>query len=163
MLDQILTLNLILSTVVFAVGANIYVIPNLAKWSTQSVLIPLLLLQSFRHLGLMFLAKSATEPSIPPEFAYPAAIGDFVASLLAIASIFAIFRRAKFSKLLVWVFNIVGFADFVMAILLAIAYHATIHVGAAYWIPAFWVPGLLVSHWIIFLVLINHWELEDRA
>ena len=163
MFDQILTLNLVLSTLVFAVAAQLYITPNLGKWSNQSVLIPLLLLQSFRHLGLMFLAKSATAPSMPWQFAYPAAYGDFVASILAIASVFAILKRSRISKALVWIFNIVGFVDFVMAILLAIAYHATIHVGAAYWIPAFWVPGLLVGHWIIFLVLTKHWNLVEAG
>jgi hypothetical protein len=27
--------------------------------------------------------------------------------------------------------------------------------GAAYWIPAFWVPALLVTHYIAFIVLMN--------
>ena len=30
--------------------------------------------------------------------------------------------------------------------------------GAAYWIPAFWVPALLVTHYITFVVLITHWK-----
>ena len=107
----------------------------------------------------MFLAKSATEPSIPPEFAYPAALGDFLASILALTSILAIIRQSSFAKPIVWLFSIVGFTDFVMAISLAIAYHATVHVGPAYWIPAFWVPGLLVGHWIIFLILLKHWDI----
>jgi len=30
--------------------------------------------------------------------------------------------------------------------------------GAAYWIPAFWVPALLVTHYIAFIVLRRHWR-----
>lgn len=35
-------------------------------------MLPVLLLHSFRHLGLMFLAPGATYAGIPPQFAYPA-------------------------------------------------------------------------------------------
>src|SRR2546427_4565040 len=37
---------------------------------------PILLLHSFRHLGLMFLTRGATYPGMPAQFAYPAALGD---------------------------------------------------------------------------------------
>ena len=30
--------------------------------------------------------------------------------------------------------------------------------GTAYWIPAFWVPALLVTHAITFVVLLQHWR-----
>jgi hypothetical protein len=30
--------------------------------------------------------------------------------------------------------------------------------GAAYWIPAFWVPALLVTHYITFVVLLKYWR-----
>jgi hypothetical protein len=30
--------------------------------------------------------------------------------------------------------------------------------GAAYWIPAFWVPALLVTHYVTFLLLARHWK-----
>jgi hypothetical protein len=53
--DRILTLNLIATTLVFYVAARIYLLPNLARWSPRVVLVPILLLHSLRHLGLMFL------------------------------------------------------------------------------------------------------------
>ena len=28
--------------------------------------------------------------------------------------------------------------------------------GAAYWIPAFWVPALLVTHYVTFIILRKH-------
>jgi hypothetical protein len=34
--------------------------------------------------------------------------------------------------------------------------------GAAYWIPAFWVPALLVTHYVTFIVLWKHWRDEAR-
>jgi hypothetical protein len=145
---NILTVNLVLSTLVFWVAARIYVIPNLGRWSAQSVLAPILLLHSLRHLGLMFLAPGATYAGIPPQFAHPAAWGDLFTALLAMTALLANMPRP-----LVWLFNIVGTVDLIAAIALATIYGAPAFMGAAYWIPAFWVPALLVTHYIAFVVL----------
>ena len=56
---NILTVNLVFSTLVLWAAARLYVLPNLARWTPQAVLLPILLLHSFRHLGLMFLAPGA--------------------------------------------------------------------------------------------------------
>lgn len=68
-----LTINLLFSTLVFWIVARLYVLPNLSRLEPRSVLLPILLLHAFRHLGLMFLAPGATYAGVPPEFAYPAA------------------------------------------------------------------------------------------
>ena len=70
---NILTVNLLFSTFVFWVAARIYVFPKLADLKPQTLLVPILLLHAFRHLGLMFLTPGATYAGIPPRFAYPAA------------------------------------------------------------------------------------------
>jgi len=57
----------------------------------------------------------------------------------------------------VWIFNIAGTLDLVVAIALATVYEAAAYMGPAYWIPAFWVPALLVTHYITFLVLRRYW------
>src|SRR5207302_5190150 len=77
---NILTVNLLFSTFVFWVAAKIYVFPKLSDLGPEAVLLPILLLHSFRHLGLMFLAPGATYAGIPPQFAYPAAFGDLLAA-----------------------------------------------------------------------------------
>lgn len=153
---DILTLNLVFNTFVFWVAARIYVLPKLTELSLQSVLVPILLLHSTRHLGLMFLAPGATYPGIPPEFAYPAALGDLLSSLLAVAAIPAVLRNARGGQLLVWVFNIVGTLDLLLAITVATTYRATAYMGPSYWIPACWVPALLVTHYISFVFLWKH-------
>jgi hypothetical protein len=145
---NILTVNLVLSTFVFWVAARIYVLPNLARWSPQSVLLPILLLHSLRHLGLMFLAPGATYPGIPEQFAYPAALGDLLAAALAMTAILTGTPRA-----LVWIFNVVGTVDLLAAITLATLYGASQFMGPAYWIAAFWVPALLVTHYLVFVIL----------
>jgi len=70
--DRVLTLNLIATTVVFYVAAKIYLLPNLGRLGPRAVLIPVLLLHSLRHLGLMFLTRGATYAGLPSQFARPA-------------------------------------------------------------------------------------------
>ena len=78
---NILTINLVLSTFVFWVAARIYLLPKLHDIRPQAVLLPILLLHSFRHLGLMFLAPGAIYAGLPSQFAYPAALGDLIAAM----------------------------------------------------------------------------------
>src|SRR4029450_2233133 len=85
--DQALTVNLLFGLLVFAAAAKIYVLPKLNDWRPEAVLVPILLLHSQRHLGLMFLASGAVYPGMPAQFAWPAAIGDFIAALLAFLAI----------------------------------------------------------------------------
>ncbi len=120
-------------------------------------MIPILLLHSFRHLGLMFLTPGATYAGIPPQFAYPAAFGDLLAAVLALAAVFVITSNLKVGKSLVWIFNVEGTLDLLLAITLATVYNAQPYMGPAYWIPAFWVPALLVTHYITFAVLRKRW------
>jgi len=56
---NILTVNLLFSTVVFAIAAKLYLIPMLPRLEPRSVVLPILLLHALRHLGLMFLAPGA--------------------------------------------------------------------------------------------------------
>ena len=158
-LNRILTLNLVASTVVFYVAARIYLLPQLGRLRARAVLIPILLLHSLRHLGLMFLTRGATYPGLPPEFAYPAALGDLIAAALAFFAVFLVSRDSTWARPLVWV-NIFGTLDLLLAITLATVYDAPAFMGPAYWIPAFWVPALLVTHYITFLILVKHWKVR---
>jgi hypothetical protein len=146
---NILTVNLLFSTFVFWVIAKIYVLPKLSELGPRAVLLPILLLHSFRHLGLMFLAPGATYAGIPPQFAYPAAFGDLLAAFLALAAIPAVLRNVPAARLLVWIFSVEGTVDLI--------------VGPAYWIPAFWVPALLVTHYIALVVLWKHWTIPAQS
>lgn len=155
--SNVLTINLVLSTLIFWLIARIYLIPKLPALDPRAVLVPILLLHATRHLGLMFLAPGATYPGLPSRFAYPAAFGDFVAALLALLALPAVRRAARAAKPLVWVFNLEGSIDLVAAIVLATVYDAAPFMGAAYWIPAFWVPALLVTHYLTFKLLLRPW------
>jgi hypothetical protein len=154
---NILTINLLLNILVFWIAARIYLLPKLPELSPRAVLLPILLLHATRHLGLMFLAPGAILTGMPPEFAYPAAFGDLLAALLALAAITAVASNARGARLLVWLFNVEGTVDLIVAIIMGTIYDAAPYMGAAYWIPTFWVPALLVTHYITFVVLLKHW------
>ncbi len=160
---NVLAVNLLFSTLVFWIAARIYLFPKLPDLRPQAVLLPILLLHSFRHLGLMFLTPGATYAGIPRQFAYPAALGDLVAALLALAAIAAVLSNVRSARRLVWIFNVEGTLDLIAAITLATIYRADAHMGPAYWIPAFWVPALLVTHYIVFVVLVKHWTGTERT
>jgi hypothetical protein len=152
---NVLTINLIFSTFVFWVAAKLYILPKLENYEARTLLLPILLLHSLRHLGLMFLTPGATYQGIPPQFTYPAAFGDLITAVLAMIAIPAVAARAQIAKLLVWIFNVVGSLDLVDAITLATVYDAAPFMGPAYWIPAFWVPALIVTHYLVFLILLR--------
>jgi hypothetical protein len=160
---NILTVNLLFSTVVFWIAAGICVLPNIRRWGRDRVLMPILLLHALRHLGLMFLAPGATYTGLPPAFARTAALGDLVAALLALASLAAVRRSHPSARLLVWIFNVEGTLDLMVAITLATVNHAAPYMGPAYWIPAFWVPALLVTHYITFVILLGRWPTTRRS
>src|SRR5882672_2548730 len=124
---NILTVNLCFSTLVFWIAARLYVFPNLAAWTPREVLTPILLLHALRHLGLMFLAPGAVYAGIPTAFTVPAAFGDLLAALLALA------KGLPAARLLVWIFNIEGTLDLFAAIVLATITNAAPLMGPAYW------------------------------
>src|SRR5262252_9067686 len=153
--DRILPLNLIANTAIFYVAARLYLLPLIPRVQPQKILVPILLLHSTRHLGMMFLTRGATYPGLPPQFAYPAAFGDLVTAIIAFAAIPLVLRGSRLAKPIVWVFNVFGTVDLLVAITTGTIYNAVIAMGGAYWIPAFWVPLLLVMHYITFVVLLR--------
>jgi hypothetical protein len=159
---NVLTVNLVFSTLVFWIAAKLYVFPRLHELQARTVLLPIFLLHSLRHLGLMFLAPGATYAGLASQCAYPAAFGDLLAAVLALVALWALVKNWRRARFLVWVFALEGSIDLVNAIALAQLHGAAVFMGAAYWIPAFWVPALLVTHYITFVVLVRHWKDAGR-
>ena len=155
--DRVLTVNLVANTAIFYVAARLYLLPLVPRVRPQVILVPILLLHSMRHLGLMFLTRGATFPGMPLQFAYPAAFGDLITAILAFAAIPFVLRDSTLAKPAVWIFNIFGTLDLLTAITTATIYNAPVAMGPAYWIPAFWVPLLLVTHYVIFVLLRRRW------
>ena len=110
-----------------------------------------------RHLGMMFLTRGATYPGLPSQFANKAAFGDLVTSIIAFVAIPLVLSGSGLAKPAVWIFNVVGTVDLLVAITTATIYNAPPAMGPAYWIPALWVPMLLVTHYVTFVLLGRSW------
>ncbi len=102
---------------------------------------------------MVFLVPTVVGPSLEPAFAVPAAYGDLLAALLAVLAIVALRSRWPIALPLVWLFNVVGTIDLVNAFARGIRLNVSL--GAAYYIPTFVVPALLVTHAMIFVMLVR--------
>ena len=126
--------------------------PELRLRSRADALRPLLMLHSFRFVGLVFLVPGIVSPDLPPAFAQPAAYGDIITAALAMLSLLLLPNPIGFVT--VWICNIWGLAD-----LLNIFYEAARsgltpgQFGAAYFIPTLVVPLLLITHGLTFRIL----------
>ena len=94
--DRILPLNLVANTAIFYVAARLYLLPLIPRVRPEQILVPILLLHSTRHLGMMFLTGGATYAGLPPEFAYPAAFGDLITAIIAFVAILFVLRGSGF-------------------------------------------------------------------
>ncbi|MGH7414963.1 MAG: hypothetical protein ACREKJ_12260 [Candidatus Rokuibacteriota bacterium] len=152
--QQIFGVQVVLSFVVYGLVARWYVGPRLAPLPLRVALQPLLVLHAFRHLGLVFLVPTVVGPALPASFAGPAAYGDLLAGLLALAAIVALRAGSSVAIPLTWILNVVGFLDLVHAFYQGLSHD--VQLGAAYFIPTFVVPALVVTHVMMFRMLIRH-------
>jgi len=155
MLDLILPLSIVMSLVSCGLVARWYVVPALIALPRAKALEPLLLLHSSRHIGMAFLIPGVTSEVLDPRFANPAAYGDLLAALLALLAIMALRLRWAAAIPFVWIFNIEGLLDLLNALYRGFRYTPDAHLGATYFIPAVIVPALLVTHFIIFELLVR--------
>jgi hypothetical protein len=151
-------ISVLLNFVSSGVIARLYLWPRLRAMNREDALVLLVAPHLFlRFIGLSFLVPGVVSPSLPAAFAAPAAYGDMVAGILAIISMVGLARRASWAVPLVWVFNVWGAADLLFAFYqgprLEIEAGAF---GAAFFIPTTIVPVLLVTHFLIFRLLVRH-------
>lgn len=145
-------LQFFLSLFVYALIAKWYVTPWLAEKPINQVLILLIFPHTSRHIGLTFLVPGVVAEPLSGFFANTAAYGDLVSGLLAILSLVALREGWSLALLLVWLFNIFGTVDLLNALRQA---DAVPDLGATWYIPTFWVPVLLVTHFMIFSRLLR--------
>jgi hypothetical protein len=132
-----------------------YIWPKLRHLQRADALQPLLMLHSFRFIGLAFLVPGVVSPDLPSAFAHSAAYGDIVAAALALLSLVLLPRGAGVVS--AWIFNLWGSAD-----LFAAFYQANAagldpgQLGATYFIPTLVVPLLLITHGLVFRILLQH-------
>ena len=143
------------SLIAWGVVAARYIWPELRFQPRADALRPLLVLHSFRFIGLAFLVPGVVSPDLPSAFARSAAYGDFIAAILALLSLLSLSSRA--GVLIAWIFNLWGFADLFNAFYLAGRNGISPgQLGAAYFIPTVAVPLLLITHGLAFRILLQH-------
>ncbi len=101
---------------------------------------------------MVFLVPGVVAQPLPEAFANPAAYGDLVTGVLALSALIALRTGWAGALALVWLFNIVGTVDLLNALR-----HLNLapDFGAAWYIPTFLVPALLVTHVMIYMRLLR--------
>src|SRR5262245_61004560 len=95
-----------------------------------------------------------TGSDLPASFAVPAAYGDRLAGVLAVVALVALRAGSSAAIPIVWVFSVVGLLDLVNAFYQGLS--ANVQLAAAYYIPTFVVPALVITHIMILRMLIRH-------
>jgi hypothetical protein len=140
--------------IAWGIVARQYIWPTLRPRPQAEALRPLLMLHSFRFIGLAFLVPGVVSPDLPSSFAHSAAYGDVVAATLALLALASL--RTRVGVGVVWIFNLWGSADLVDAF-----YQANSaglipgQLGATYFIPTLIVPLLLITHGLAFRILLQ--------
>ena len=126
--------SIVFAFIAWGIVATRYVWPKLRRLPPAEALRPILILHSFRFVGLAFLVRGVVSPELPSAFAQPAAYGDIAAATLALLSLATL--RSRAGLVLTWVFNVWGSFD-----LLSAFYHGADaglvpgQLGATFFIP----------------------------
>jgi hypothetical protein len=131
-----------------------YIWPELRLRERAEALPPLLILHSFRFIGLAFLVPGVVSPDLPRAFAHSAAYGDIIAAILALFSLYLLPSAAGVA--VAWLFSLWGSADILNAFYQA--NHAGLlagQLGAAFFLPTLLAPLLLITHGLAFRILLQ--------
>jgi len=142
------------SLIAWGMVAARYIWPELRIRQRAEALRPLLILHSFRFVGLAFLVPGVVSPDLPSAFAHSAAFGDIIAAILALLALTLL--PSASGIVIAWIFNVWGTADLFNAFYQA--NHAGLmagQLGATYFIPTFIVPLLLITHGLGFRILVQ--------
>jgi hypothetical protein len=150
--QAIFGLQFILSILAWALIAKWYFSPHLDKMPLDDALSLLALPHIFRHVGLVFLVPGIVAQPLQSDFGNPAAYGDLLTGILALLAFASLRMKWSGAIAIVWLFNIVGTLDLMNALRQA---DVIPNFGAAWYIPTFLVPLLLVTHFMMFKRLIK--------
>jgi hypothetical protein len=148
-------LSIAFSLIAWGIVTARYIWPELRLRERAEALRPLLILHSFRFIGLAFLVPGVVSTDLPSTFAHAAAYGDIIAAMLALLSLLLLPSAAGVG--LAWIFNLWGSVDILNAF-----YQANRggllagQLGAAYFLPTLIVPLLLITHILAFRILLQH-------
>jgi hypothetical protein len=149
-------MQILTSVVVMGVVAVWYVWPFLARLPGHSALTLLLFVHVFRYVGMTLLVPDMVDPKLPAGFLAAAAYGDLLEAALAFASILVLRLNLRAAIALVWVTNIWGFVDLLNGLRGVVQLNVpSFYLGAAWYIYAFYAPVVVLSHLMIFWILVK--------
>jgi len=149
-------MQLVTSVVVFGSVAVWYVWPLLTRLSRNSALTLLLFVHVFRYVGMVLLVAGMVDPKLPMEFRSSAAYGDLLEAALAFTSIVALRGDWRVAIPLVWVANVWGFLDLLNGVRGVVQLNVpSFNLATLWYVYTFYAPLVVVSHLMIFWVLIK--------
>ncbi len=131
--------SIVFSFVAWGAVTGSLILPELGRRSRNEALRPPLMFHSFRFVGLAFLVSGVVSPDLPAAFAGRRRLPGRLGILAA------------------WVFNLRGSADILHANYEGI--HLGVQagqLGAAYFLPTFIVPLFLITHRLMFWLLLRN-------
>jgi hypothetical protein len=156
-------LSILMCFVSFGIITRLYIWPRIRTMNPREALVPLVVFHTTRFVGLCFLVPGVVSRELPFGFAAPAAYGDLIAAVLAVIAVWALTARLTWALPIVWIFNMWGAADLLNAF-----YQGEIHyhmnpglLGAAFFIPTVIVPPLLITHGLIFWLMLHARDSND--
>jgi hypothetical protein len=149
-------IQILASVFVIGIVAVWYVWPALTKINRYTALTILLFVHVPRYVGMTLLVTGMVDPKLPREFLSSAAYGDLLEAALAFASIFALRSNWRVAIPMVWVANTWGFADLLNGLRGVLQFNVPSFDLATFWyVYTFYAPLVIVSHLMIFWVLIR--------
>jgi hypothetical protein len=146
------------SFIAWAIAAKLYIWPQLRVLPRTAALRPILLLHSFRFIGLAFLVPGVVSSDLPAAFARADAYGDLGAAILAVLAL-ASLSAGSAGIAVAWIFNIWGTLDLLDAFYQGNAVGLIPgQLGAMYFVPTLLVPLLLITHVLAFRILVKSRE-----
>lgn len=146
-----------------AVVAYIYVWPVVRAMPRFNALRLLAAFHAFRFLGMNFLVSGFVSSELSLDFANKVGWGDLIAAVLALVSMAALSWSWSIAIPIVWIFNIWGTLDLLNAYYMGVKISDPGLFGAGIYIPALYVPLLLVNHALAFMILSRGKSLEKTS
>lgn len=149
-------MQLLVSCGVVSLVAAWYVWPSLIKIPRNSALILLLFVHVPRYVGMTELVPGMIDPNLPYAFVSSAAYGDLLEAALALASIVVLRSKWRGAALLVWAANTWGFLDLLNGVRGVLQLNVpSFNLATLWYVYTFYAPVVLISHLMIFWVLIK--------
>lgn len=153
-LYHVFGIQFLTSIMVYLILSYFFVLPYLKTKSRYVALTILTLPHLFRHIGMSLLTPGfVVGANLNQNFARSTAIGDYITVILAIVSIIALQKKSTIAIPMVWIMNLLGLTDIILAMRKGMLYQILNDIGPGWYIITFVVPLLLIAHILSFVVL----------